>query len=131
LAARGVDFVNIGIGINVAQTPGDLPPEAIGLCAASGNETLQPADLLPELFEALSGRIDWWEAAGGRPSLDPWRTRAIFLGQPVAIVQVAEQLTGVFAGVDDDGRLLLTTTNGDTVRVSHGDLVRGPRPIGG
>ena len=121
-----VDFVNVGIGINVNTPQPSLPETATSLMIETG----MTVDL--ELFEEvvlgqLSLRYAKWIEAGPASGLADWQSRARFLGEQVVIEQDSEAIAGVFTGVSERGGLLLHT--GDSTReITVGDLVRGPRP---
>lgn len=126
LGPAGVDVVLVGIGINLTARLEDLPPGATSLLESTGIR-IAPAALLPTLLERFDHRyrdyVDW----EGAPSLDAWRERAALLGEQVAIDTGDETLSGVFAGIDDEGALLLRDAKGNHRRVVAGDLTRGPR----
>ncbi len=128
LGAGGVDSVVAGIGINVTTMPDHLPPGATSLSHEAGGQ-VSIDDLLTVLLEQLNRVYDDFLATGGRPSLDPWRERAALIGHPVTVIDGDHQLTGLFTGVDDDGRLILEDEQGQVHRVSAGDLTRGPRSL--
>jgi BirA family biotin operon repressor/biotin-[acetyl-CoA-carboxylase] ligase len=127
LAAAGVDVALVGIGVNLTARLEELPPGATSLLASTG-VNIAPAALLPMLLERFDCHYRGFIEARGA-SLDAWRERAALLGEQVMIDTGDETLHGVFAGVDDDGALLLRNTAGTLRRVVAGDLTRGPRPI--
>ncbi len=129
LHGTAVDFVSVGIGINVLVGSGDLPQGATSIQAATG-ATATP----DEVFYALLDRFDRSYAdfvtSHGRPSLAGWRARAALQGEVVTVVNGNSRLTGIFADIDDDGGLLIEEPGHGIRRVVAGDLVRGPRPVG-
>ena len=127
LNAKGIEFLNLGIGINVSQAAHLLPGGATTIAAESGNCSLHPNDVVPELWNALNRRYSDFVAAGGRPSLEPWRERATMLGQSVTVLRSGEPIDGRFEDVDVDGGMLLRLADGRVERIVEGDLVRGPR----
>lgn len=120
------DVVLVGIGVNVSADHADLPPGATSLLAATGVQTASD-----EAFLCLLARFDRaYEtllASAGRPSLDSWRSRAALLGEPVTIEDRDRSFAGTFAGIDNDGALLLHDPVSGVYRVVAGDLTRGPR----
>lgn len=122
-----IDYVLVGIGINVAAAEADLPPGAASLLAATGR-TVAVDDLLQRLIERLDAAYARFLDAAGRPSLDAYFQRAAMRGERVSIEQAGARIEGRFAGVDDDGALLLERDGGAVQRIVAGDLVRGPRP---
>jgi BirA family biotin operon repressor/biotin-[acetyl-CoA-carboxylase] ligase len=129
LNAANVDYVNVGIGINVAQPIESLPSTAVTLRMASGDPSLTVETVLPALFGSLDRHYRDFVASEGRPALEGWRARAAFVGEQVTITQATQEIRGRLDGIDHFGRLLLTTDEGSTLAIVQGDLVRGPRRI--
>jgi BirA family biotin operon repressor/biotin-[acetyl-CoA-carboxylase] ligase len=126
-ALRGleVDFALVGIGINVAAEVDALPPGATSLLLATGAH-IEAADLLTHILAHFDGAYEGFLASRDRPSLDSWRSRAALLGEPVTIEDAGRIHSGTFAGIDDDGALLLDDPMTGTRRIVAGDLTRGP-----
>jgi len=109
----------LGIGLNVAVTPDQLPDELRGRAATLG---LGPEAIEPTLDVLLSGLERWLEAAP-EEVLDAVRARDALLGRPVRWADGE----GVGAGIDDEGRLLVSVTPadltaGDTVALDAGEV---------
>jgi BirA family biotin operon repressor/biotin-[acetyl-CoA-carboxylase] ligase len=121
-----IDAVLIGIGVNLSAAHAELPPGATSLLAATGCR-VTPDQLLDRLLPRLDAHYAAWLAAAGRPSLDRWRARAALLGEAVSVIEHEREFVGTFAGIDDDGALLLRGDDLRLRRIVAGDLVRGPR----
>jgi BirA family biotin operon repressor/biotin-[acetyl-CoA-carboxylase] ligase len=94
----------LGIGINVALREADFPPELRGRAATLG---LEPEAIEPTLV-ALLEALERWLAAPEPEVLEAVRARDALLGRPVR--WSAGEGSG--AGIDDDGRLLVRTSDG-------------------
>jgi BirA family biotin operon repressor/biotin-[acetyl-CoA-carboxylase] ligase len=141
-ASSGPDgtAVVLGIGLNVAGDPGDLPPGATSL-QAEGGVAVDRSALLVAVLTRLAEREAAWRAAGGDPDVDRLRAhyRAVCgsLGAEVRVeLPGGMTVTGMAEDVDDDGRLLLLVTDGQRRAVAAGDVVhlrpvdrRDPTPI--
>jgi BirA family biotin operon repressor/biotin-[acetyl-CoA-carboxylase] ligase len=127
-AIRGqeVDFALVGIGINVAAEADALPPGATSLHVATGAR-IDVADLFATILACFDRVYTEPLASGGHPSLDSWRSRAALLGEPVVIEDAGRSHSGIYAGIDDDGALLLHDPTSGMRRVVAGDLTRGPQ----
>jgi len=125
LTDRTVDHVLVGIGINVSTSLERLPRGATSLLEACG-QLLAPDVVFATLLERIDHGYEAYLSAAGRPSLDPYRSRAALLGDLVTVDDAGRSLRGVYIGVDDDGALLLREASGRIQRVMSGDLVRGP-----
>jgi BirA family transcriptional regulator, biotin operon repressor / biotin---[acetyl-CoA-carboxylase] ligase len=93
-----------GIGINVALRQADFPPE---LSATAGTLGLEPDAIEPTLSRLL-GELSRWTVAASDDVLEAFRARDALLG---AQVRWAEG-QGRGAGIDGDGRLLISTEGG-------------------
>ncbi len=94
----------LGIGVNVALRAEDLPAELAGRAAGLGLEPADVEPLLASLLAALERRLPEDPAA----ILDAFRARDALLGRDVRW----QHGTGVGAGVDGAGRLLVDRPGG-------------------
>jgi BirA family biotin operon repressor/biotin-[acetyl-CoA-carboxylase] ligase len=120
-----VEFVNLGFGINVNAPTTALPETATSLASEAGRD-FALGEVERAVFAHLTSGYNAFLAAGGRPSLDPWLKRALFLGEEVEIQQERGVIAGRLTGVELDGSLRLETRQGE-IRVAIGELTRGPR----
>jgi BirA family biotin operon repressor/biotin-[acetyl-CoA-carboxylase] ligase len=95
----------VGMGVNVALREDDFPDELRGLAGTLGLEPDAVEPVLERLMEAL-GR---WIAAPADEVLVAIRARDALHGQAVRWAGGAGQATGV----DDDGRLVVSTDQGE------------------
>jgi BirA family biotin operon repressor/biotin-[acetyl-CoA-carboxylase] ligase len=116
-------MVIVGYGINVAAAV--LPPELRDRATSLESELGRPIDPTPVLIEtlaALARRYDDLLAGRFDAILDAWRRRApAATGARVSWTGAAGPQTGVTAGVDDDGALLVTS-GGRIERVVGGEV---------
>jgi BirA family biotin operon repressor/biotin-[acetyl-CoA-carboxylase] ligase len=94
----------LGIGLNVAVRPDELPPDVRDMAATMG---LEPSEIEPTLARLLE-RLERWLAADEAAVLDAWRARDALAGRAVAWAGGA----GTAAGVDADGRLVVELADG-------------------
>ena len=105
---------------------GELPESAVSLRVATGMEH-DLEDLLQNLLARLDAAYRAFLSSEGCPDLEPWRQRAALIGERVAIVDGGVERIGVFAGIDEDGALLLSMADEGVLRVVAGELSRGPK----
>lgn len=124
--------VVVGIGLNVAGGPDDLPPGATSL-GAEGGAAVDRVSVLVAVLARLADREAAWRAAGGDP--DAHRLRADYraacssLGAEVRVeLPGGSTATGMAEDVDDDGRLLLLGADGRRRAIAAGDVVH-LRPV--
>ena len=117
-----LDFVVVGIGINVNVPPEALPnlsPDATSILAETGRE-VERAALLAALLAGVEVRYARMRA-GESPRAE-WAARLATLGQPVEAITSDGTLVGVAEAVDEDGALLLRTSDGKLYRFLAGDV---------
>ncbi|HKG26175.1 MAG TPA: biotin--[acetyl-CoA-carboxylase] ligase [Thermomicrobiales bacterium] len=119
--------VILGIGINLSTGPEDLPQAATSISGACG-VTVPRAHLLESLITRLQFRYDRFLGDEGRPDLNVWLNRTVYLDEVVAIEDDGNAVVGRMCGVDGDGALLLDV-DGMLRRIVAGDLSRGPVPL--
>jgi BirA family biotin operon repressor/biotin-[acetyl-CoA-carboxylase] ligase len=110
----------LGIGVNVAVDPADLPLE---LRESAGTLGRGPADVEPFLSTLLVA-LDHALALPAATVLDVWRSRDALLGREVAW----NGGTGVAAGVDEDGRLVVRLADGSVTVLQAGEVHLGRLP---
>jgi BirA family biotin operon repressor/biotin-[acetyl-CoA-carboxylase] ligase len=111
----------LGIGLNVAVRPEDLPAE---LRERAGGLGLGPGDVEPvlaRLLAALGVRL-----ADPAATLAAWRERDALRGRPVAWAGGR----GTAAGIDGEGRLVVELGDGATVALDAGEVHLHPPGAG-
>ena len=122
-----LEFVVVGIGINVNVEPETLPTLALDATSILA-ETGRRVDRVALLVALLAGVEQRYEAlrAGASPHQE-WAARLATLGRPVQATTAEGVLTGVAESVDGDGALLLRTPDGGLHRLLAGDVtLTGP-----
>ena len=94
----------LGIGLNVAVSVTALPPE---LSDSAGTLGLEPTAIEPVLAELLAS-LERWRAVPSDEVLEALRARDALRGRKVGW----DGDSGVAAGIDDEGRLLVDTERG-------------------
>ena len=124
--------VVLGIGLNVAGGPDELPAGATSL-RAEGAEAVDRMKVLVTVLTRLAERESAWRAAGG--DADVHRLRADYraacssLGAEVRVeLPGGMTVIGMAEDVDRDGRLLLLGADGQRRAIAAGDVVH-LRPV--
>jgi BirA family biotin operon repressor/biotin-[acetyl-CoA-carboxylase] ligase len=113
-----------GIGTNVIAAPEGMPTPATSLAALGVQIGAE------ELFAALSDawaqfRALWDNGRGFAEIRRLWLARAAGLGQPVAINTGGSTVQGTFDTIDEQGCLIVRTSDGRRVPISAGDVYFG------
>jgi BirA family biotin operon repressor/biotin-[acetyl-CoA-carboxylase] ligase len=121
----------LGVGLNVSLTADELPvPTATSLALEPG-ATPDRTHLLVELLRSLREAYDAWQAGGadGTTRLrSSYAAACVTIGRDVRVdLPGGRVLTGRATGIDQAGRLVVLTGDGETV-VGAGDVVH-VRPV--
>ena len=117
LLERQGDALVIGIGANLASHPQGTERPATSL-AAAGLPVPTPVQLLHALMPAFAALRQLWEQEGFAPIRARWLAAAAGLGDRLVARLGAESPEGRFAGLAEDGALLLALDDG-AVRAIH------------
>ena len=112
----------IGIGINVAVAPdtGAFPTNHI----AAYRQDATARAVLDHTLSALRQRFRQWRHHGFGPIRDAWLQRAWRIDQPVSVETPEGQVTGIMAGIDERGALLISNDEQNTT-IHSGSLAYG------
>ncbi len=120
-AGGGVDWLVLGMGVNVAHHPEDAGRSATSLHALGAIECT-PGSLLSALGPALLHWLEVWRAEGFAPLRQAWLARAAGLGQELRVRLPKEEFSGTFRDLDSDGSLLVELTDGALRRITAGEV---------
>ncbi|HUZ75095.1 MAG TPA: biotin--[acetyl-CoA-carboxylase] ligase [Stellaceae bacterium] len=109
-ARGGLDFLVLGIGVNLAAHPEAAEFPATSLAALGA--TVTPAAMLVPLAERLLAWYETWRGTGFAAVRAAWLDRAEGLGAPIRVRLASSELNGRFAGLDESGILLLDGAGG-------------------
>jgi BirA family biotin operon repressor/biotin-[acetyl-CoA-carboxylase] ligase len=123
--AHEVDWVVLGIGVNLAHHPGLGPPRPSASLVEAGATPMTPEEALPRIVEALARWRDTWERNGFAAIRTAWLARAHGLGGSVTVSSGHTAFTGMFEGLDADGALVLLEEGGTRRRIAAGDVFFG------
>jgi len=117
-----VDAVVIGFGVNIASEPVGTGQRVA--CLASASATADPPGASVLLGELARTFVDWrtrWRTHGFAPIRTAWLVRATPVGWRTSVRQGERVLTGTFAGLAEDGAMLLQR-EGQTVHIHAGEV---------
>lgn len=126
----GVEWIIPGIGVNLAHAP--QLPDRIAARLADHMPPPSPEDFAPLLLDRLSHWCAVLHEHGFAPVRPAWLARAQPPGSPMSLKIGADALHGTFAGLGEDGSLLLQQ-DGALRRFATGEVLlpQGPLPQGG
>jgi BirA family biotin operon repressor/biotin-[acetyl-CoA-carboxylase] ligase len=119
-----IDFIVMGIGINVnlnhEQFPQDIRDIATSLSIETGREVSR-LELIISLYENLEKWYKHLLQNGFGPIREKWLKMTPMIGQTVQVIFKDEKIAGKATGLDEDGSLILLTTENKEIKVSAGD----------
>jgi BirA family biotin operon repressor/biotin-[acetyl-CoA-carboxylase] ligase len=113
-------FVVVGVGINLASSPGDAEFPATSI-AEQGLGHVSPAEALAGFTHHFQAWVERWRADGFAPVRTAWRANAVSLGEAIRVQLDAATLHGRFIDIDQEGALLLESA-GELRHISAGDV---------
>jgi BirA family biotin operon repressor/biotin-[acetyl-CoA-carboxylase] ligase len=120
-AASGrVDWLVVGIGVNIASFPEGTEYPATSLAHAGASGATVEA-MLAAVATRLKYWYERWREAGFALLRRAWLERALGLGEPIRVRLSDGDSHGRFAGIDENGALLLEDGSGRR-RIAAGDV---------
>jgi len=123
----GVDFIVIGIGINV-NTPLDKLPKAASslkeeLRLAGKSREISRIELTKKLLEKLEESYFLLKKEGAGPIMEEWKHLTGMLGSRVRVVLQNRTFEGLAHDIDTDGSLIVRKDTGMLEKISSGDII--------
>ncbi len=121
-----IDYIVIGVGINVSQQPADFPEEvrdsATSLAIASG-KTVDFDTLLIGFLETFERLYHQFLDQGFTPFVEPYQDRCTLLGHEVSITVGDNIITGEVIGLQPSGAMVIFA-DGQETAVFAGEVTR-------
>lgn len=119
-----IDFVIVGIGININQ---EKFSKSLSETATSLQQILGKPSNLDQVLEQLLQSFEEWYTAylkqGFSIIKEMWEEMSVIIGRDVEIRDRRKKLRGRALGIDQNGALLLQVSSGETIPVYSGNLV--------
>ena len=129
--ADGLESVVLGIGVNVAARPPDLPPDVAATVTCVAEELARAVDRIDVASAVLARLTVWYHALareGPRVVQSAWRARAVpWWGRAVEAQSGGRRVRGIARDLDEGGALILELEDGSRA-VLHSGEVREVRP---
>ncbi len=119
--ATQVDFVVMGIGVNLNVSRDEFPDEFRQRATSLRSHLGQPVDrahFTRTLFETLEGAIDLHAEKGFAGLRDRYEARFVLAGKPIRVLEMnGHEIIGIARGIAPNGALELEIPGGEVVRV--------------
>ena len=113
--------VVVGIGINVATDPAQLPEGSTSL-AAEGASHVSREEVIADLCRRFSAWYDVWTRQGFGPIREALRPWMGLFGHPVHLTAGTEHLEGTASDLDESGRLVVRLDSGILRQFDMGEV---------
>ncbi len=113
--------VILGVGVNVNQSPDDLPEGATSLRFELAHP-VEREPLLAAILDDLANAYDRADREGVDWIVPAWRSRSSMLGKPIMFHRDGVAIRGLAEDIGDDGGLLVMTADGTRIAVVAGEV---------
>ncbi len=130
-----VNYVVLGIGLNISQKNDDFPKElrsrAISLKAYMEENnmsvpSIRRSDIIKHILLELEKHYDSMTSGNTEEIIKMWRENSVTLGRKVKIIYKNAEYEGIARDVTDEGKLVVYCNDGITREISSGEVsVRG------
>ncbi len=119
MATRGdmIEYINIGIGLNINNMPQKYEPKAISLKDVL-NKNLSRKLILETFLDDFETRIQTIEC---KEIISEWKKMTSTIGSQVRIETLTEVFEGLAIDVDETGTLIIKDNTGETQKIIYGD----------
>jgi len=117
-----IDFVIVGIGINVNAAIKNLPKGATSI-KEELHAAISRVELARKILEILDENYLKFKKEGFDPIIDEWKALTEMLGARIKISLPNRTFEGLAHDIDADGSLLVRLDSGIVEKVSSGDVV--------
>ncbi len=119
---RRLDWLVLGVGVNVTSFPEDAAFPATSLSYEGAPPDISEVDLLEAFARHFLSWVNRWLVDGFAPVRRAWLHHAHGLGEAIEVRLPRETLNGTFRDLDKSGALVLELPDGATRTISAGDV---------
>lgn len=119
--ADKVNFVVVGIGININTSKDILPKEATSIAVELGKE-ISRIEFTKLIFRSLDKYYNYFKNGRGSDIIKRYKDMAMFLDKKIQVTSHNNKIEGYAVDVDIDGALILKLGSGAKQRVLAGDV---------
>jgi BirA family transcriptional regulator, biotin operon repressor / biotin---[acetyl-CoA-carboxylase] ligase len=112
-----IEFVNVGIGINVHNDTRHVQPPAVAVSQIIDRKASR-ADILAGFWDRFEQRLSQGNLA---EVVAQWKARAVTLGQSVKVQTLHDLFEGRAVDLEENGGLILERSDGQRMTVVYGD----------
>ena len=121
-----IDFIVLGIGVNVNTSSKDLPKEATSLRSqlrlAGRSEAVSRIEIVKRILESFETYYNMLRKRGSAPVIEEWKNLSLMIGSRVKVTLPKRSFEALVHDLDRDGALIVRLDSGVLERVSSGDI---------
>ncbi|MDD3374475.1 MAG: biotin--[acetyl-CoA-carboxylase] ligase [Candidatus Omnitrophica bacterium] len=117
-----INFVVVGIGINVNESKSSLPKEATSILIQKGKKVSR-VKLLQEILREVERYYVLFQDQGFVPIFDEWRELSETLGKYVRVIQPSGFVEGYAVDIDAQGALLIEQKDKTIIKRTSGEII--------
>ena len=118
-------FIIVGIGINCEASEKAFPHELRGIAGGLPLNGAARERIISEIYNNLRYYLD----ADFSKTIEEYRARSTMGGKTVRFLRNGEFITAFVKGIGDDGALIVETGDGETERLTSGEVVIVEKPL--
>ena len=120
---NNLDFVIVGIGINIKNPLGGFPDEISDIAASLfGNEAPSEEIMCKLCAEITNNIFKYSEKILDRTYINDYRKRLFMLGKEVVVISPTESYTATPIDIDDNAHLIIKTSDGTIKTINAGEI---------
>ncbi len=122
---RQVDFVVVGVGLNVFQRPEDFSPSVRAVATSlkmASDQAWDRGQVLLQILMEIFSEIEKLIAEGPGPLIARWTQTSGMVGKKVQAVENDRSTEGVVCGLSPEGQLQVKTDRGENISIIAGDV---------
>lgn len=122
-----IDFIILGIGVNINTPLGALPKGASSLkeelSRTARTGSLSRVEFVKKVLESLEEEYSRLRIKGFKPIIEEWRALSALPGSKIKVLLPNRTIEGEAHDIDPDGSLVVRLDSGVLEKVSSGDIV--------
>jgi len=117
-----INFIVVGVGINVNESQRDLPKEATSVLEQTGKKSSR-VELLQEILIQIEWHYLLFQKEGFESIFKDWKSLSQTLGKHVRVIQDSGTIEGYAIDIDSTGALLIEKKDKTIVKKTSGEII--------
>lgn len=118
----GLHYAVLGIGVNIRLPEGGFPDPVREVAGALYDRDPPPGTAVSLAAEILNRFFRFYDRLEERPFLKEYQRRSLLDGMKIDFSRGKERFAGTVLGIDDEARLRIRLSNGQTMAFSAGEV---------